>query len=192
MIVGQLEPDAVVHQADVDARLHLRGALGLEAVIPQARGTYKVAERDPRLVAAVGRGGDPAEEPDRVRGAGLETGRPIGDPEPEPVERVHLGEEGLVRNQPGDGRLRVGHCAEVPAERAVLVAADRARDEQPVAESEHFFDVGAERDGLVRLLNHVAVGRGVGERLPPGRQALAAGLRPVQPIVEVLHSHRGL
>ena len=61
------------------------------------------------------------------------------------IEPRRLREERLIRDDPADAGLRVVDALEVRAERAVLVRAQRAGDEQAVAERRRFLDVEAER-----------------------------------------------
>src|SRR6185503_10920944 len=93
--------------------------------------------------------------PRGIGGPGLLSRGTVGGPEPK-VADEGLRKERLIRDHPRGLHLGVIHGAEIAPERAVVIGAQGAREEQAILVPEHLLDVGAQRYRLRRRLAAVA------------------------------------
>ena len=181
VVIRPFEVDASIDQVDVEPGLELARLLGLQL------GVARPADRDRRHVAAVQGDRDRVVEMEGVeRARGAARLAPRG-PDPQAVQPTHAREERLLRDHPRAGQLRVENVAEFCAEGRILVRPHRSRQIEPIADSDHLLDVGAEgHEGRRRVADrghdHSAESAGAGDDLPPRRLHLLKG------VLEVLHA----
>src|SRR5690606_3500316 len=143
VVPGEVDPQAVIEQAGLEAELDLGAAL---------RTQRRVADRGRRDRADVVRAGHRREGPQRVERAGLLTGLAVRGAQAQRVDHRDVPER-LLADDPGEGGLRIPDQVEVLTERAVVIRAHRGGQEEPVLPGELLLPEDADGDVLrVRLV----------------------------------------
>src|SRR5690606_14591205 len=137
--VGEVEPDAAIEEADLEAGFPLRRLFGLEIRIPGGR------ERDARLIVATRGDHHRVVERQRVAEARSEPRSAPRRTNPQSVQPARAREPLFLTDDPGQAGRGVENEPEIRTEGAVVVAADAESEEDAVAPGELLLQVRADR-----------------------------------------------
>src|SRR2546427_795094 len=122
-----------------EPHLDFAGALRLQVAIPE------IAGREARHVHVVDHDRRWAEVLDSIEGSGMDAGLTPRRPQAQRIHAVGLREKWFLRDHPRRRDLRVEDVAELHPEGGVLVAPQRAVDEDAIIDADTLIDVLAER-----------------------------------------------